>query len=277
MKQFLLIFFAVIFSVLCCAFFLWWENNALTITPIIYRNQKVPPPFDNFRIAHISDLQNKSFGEGGWRLLHKLSSCSPDIIVITGDLIDRNRTDIPAAMDFINGAVKIAPVYYVPGNHEASSGVYGKLKILLLDAGVTVLDDRAVTVEQEGAKIRLAGISDPKFLDSRQFEQRLSRLISSPDQLQILLSHRPERFPAYVRAKVDLVFTGHAHGGQIRLPGIGGLYAPDQGILPHYTSGAYYENQTTEIVSRGLGNSTFPFRIFNRPEIVLVTLRSTAE
>lgn len=258
-----------------------WQNNALTITGIVYNNTKVPDEFDGYTIVHISDLHNKKFGKDQERLLGKIRAISPDIIVITGDLIDRRKYDLDTAMIFINGAVKIAPVYYVSGNHEAWSGNYENICDKLLNSGVQILDDNKVKLIKGEGKIEILGLSDPDSLtsdymektDSSKMRQHLKRL-SNDSVFQILLSHRPELFDLYANENIDPIFSGHAHGGQFRIPFIGGLAAPDQGLFPKYTSGAYTQNQSTMIVSRGLGNSIIPIRIFNRPEIVVVTLQS---
>ena len=260
--------------------FCYWQNNSIVITESEYVNQKIPKEFEGYVIAHISDLHNKEFGKKQKRLLKKLKSTSPDIIVITGDLVDRRKYDLNKAMSFVEGAVKIAPVYYVSGNHEAWSNRYETIRSSLREAGVQVLDDSATEMSVGGSSIRLLGLSDPDFLTSHyrdgtntsRIEDYLHRW-SSDERFQILLSHRPELFDRYVKYNMDLVFSGHAHGGQFRLPFIRrGLVAPDQGLFPKYTSGCYTKNGTTMFVSRGLGNSIIPIRVFNRPEILVVTL-----
>ena len=207
----------------------------------------------------------------------------PDIIVITGDLIDQRKYNLETAMIFIRGAVKIAPVYYVSGNHEAWSGHYEIIKQSLIEAGVTVLDNDRSDIKRGENTIKLLGVSDPDFLTSSYLEETNASLLEETlkgwateenESFNVLLSHRPELFDVYQAANLDLVFSGHAHGGQIRLPFVGGFVAPDQGLFPKYTSGSYTEGATTMFVSRGLGNSIVPQRLFNRPEIVVVTLRS---
>jgi len=268
-------------AILAISIFCVWENNAITTTQIQYVNPKIPEEFNGYRIVHISDLHNKLFGKAQERLLEKIRAVSPDIIVITGDLIDRRKFDLETAMVFVRGAVKIAPVYYVSGNHEAWSGAYSNISQALKSSGVHVLDDTKTTLVKGKGKIEILGLSDPDFLrysyldgtNTSKLKEHLERL-SDDAIFQILLCHRPELFDIYVRENLDLIFSGHAHGGQVRIPFVGGLVAPDQGLFPKYTAGAYTKNQSTLIVSRGLGNSIIPIRIFNRPEIVVVTLRS---
>lgn len=272
-----------LFPALClwAAIFCLWQNNGIVITKSEYGSARIPREFDGYVIAQISDLHNKEFGEDQKILLNKLKSVSPNIIVVTGDLIDRRKFDLAAAMAFIEGALRIAPVYYVPGNHEAWSGRYPEIKSSLLNAGVQVLDDETARLTIGAASISISGVKDPAFLtsgyrqgtDTSQLENCLRRW-SQSGEFRILLSHRPELFDLYAKYPVDLIFSGHAHGGQIRLPFIGGLAAPGQGLFPRYTSGLYTKNSSAMFVSRGLGNSIFPIRVFNRPEIVAVTLNS---
>lgn len=271
----------VVVIIAIISIFCLWQNNAITTTEINYCNNKIPDGFNGYRIVHISDLHNKKFGKNQELLLRKIRAVSPDMIVVTGDLIDRRKYDLDTAMVFINGVVKIAPVYYVSGNHEAWSGDYKNISNNLLSCGVQILDDNKVELIKGGGKIEILGVSDPDFLtsdymygtNSSKLKEHLKRL-SDDSVFQILLSHRPELFDLYADKNIDLIFSGHAHGGQFRIPCVGGLVAPDQGLFPEYTSGAYTQNQSTLIVSRGLGNSIIPIRIFNRPEIVLVILHS---
>ncbi len=263
------------------ALFCHWQNNDLVTTRYQIRSPKLPKAFDGYKIVQISDLHNKKFGLNQSALLEKVMSEKPDLIVVTGDLIDRSRTDVEAAMAFIRGAVQIARVAYVSGNHEVNSGINMHLAKKLASAGVEVLNDKATDLLKQEQKIRLIGMSDFSYCYSRfsstprLYGNVLKSLASHPDQrFQILLSHRPELLPLYARCGMDLAFCGHAHGGQIRLPLVGALFAPNQGIFPEYTSGVHQAGRTHMIVSRGLGNSRFPLRIFNRPEIVSVVLKA---
>ncbi|MFV0313950.1 MAG: metallophosphoesterase [Anaerotignum sp.] len=252
--------------------FLFWQNNGLMLTKITY-TKNVPPGFHNYKILQVSDLQNKAFGQNQEQLLSKIKNAAPDIIVITGDLIDRNRTNLDTAMIFIDEAVNIAPVYYVTGNHEHQSGQFYELEKRLINANVTVLENGKSVIHRNGNTLEIIGLADKRV--NPYLKKALSTLKSDENErFSILLSHRPELFETYAENDINLAFTGHAHGGQIRLPFIGGIFAPNQGFFPDYTSGIYEKENTAMVVSRGLGNSTFPFRIFNRPELVLVTLDS---
>lgn len=271
----------VIFIVICIVFSIW-QNNSIVISNFDYNKSELPTEFNNFKIVHISDLHNKVFGDEQDKLIGKVEDLSPDIIVITGDLIDRRRYNLEKAMLFINSAVKIAPVYYVSGNHEAWSGKYYEIKERLIDAGAIVMEDSELDITRGNNSIKLLGLSDPDFLtsdyidgtDISKVEEKLKEW-SEIEEFKILLSHRPELFDLYSENNIDMIFSGHAHGGQIRIPFVGGLIAPDQGFFPKYTAGSYNEKKSTMFVSRGLGNSLFPVRVFNRPEIISVTLKAS--
>lgn len=257
-----------------------WGNAALELNTYTISSRGLPDAFDGYRIAQVSDLHNAEFGGGNQRLLDMLREAEPDMIAITGDLIDSRKTNIAVALAFAEEAVRIAPCYYVSGNHEARVPEYRELKAGLEAAGVTVLDDARVEIEISGKSITIIGVNDPSFLadyltsDAAVMDRKLSELSSEDAGFTILLSHRPELFDTYAAHEMDLVLTGHAHGGQFRLPLIGGLIAPNQGLFPKYDDGLYSEGNTNIIVSRGLGNSIIPFRFNNRPEVVLIELKS---
>ena len=261
---------------------LWtaWGNTALELNTYTVRSRELPDAFDGYRIAQVSDLHNAEFGDGNERLLKMLREAEPDMIAITGDLIDSRRTDLAIALAFAEEAVQIAPCYYVSGNHEARVSEYQKLKDGLAAAGVTVLDDTQVKIEVSGESITVIGVNDPSFSadylsgDAAVIDQKLSELVAEEPGFTLLLSHRPELFDTYVAHDIDLVLSGHAHGGQFRLPLIGGLVAPNQGLFPKYDAGLYSEGNTNMIVSRGIGNSIIPVRFNNRPEVVLIELES---
>jgi predicted MPP superfamily phosphohydrolase len=263
----MIVLLGFIISIFCI-----WQNNDIIISEYVYETAKMSDAMEGFKIAQVSDLHNKVFGKDHKILLNKLKNEKPNIIVITGDLVDSKKTNVDAALEFVKGAIEIAPVYYVTGNHEfwLSSNDWDKLMQGMEQYGVVILDNKVSNIEFNNEfGFYLIGLSDSNLLDNT-----LKSLCSDidSDRLQILLAHEPQNINHYSEAKVDLVLSGHAHGGQMRLPLIGGLVAPDQGLFPKYTSGTYIDKNTTMIVSRGLGNSIIPVRIFNRPEIVIITL-----
>lgn len=257
---------------------LWWGNRAVMVHTISVTDQRLPQEFEGFRIAQISDLHNEVFGTGNGELLTLLAGTRPDIIVITGDLIDSRRTDVSAALEFVRGAVEIAPVYYVAGNHESRiPEEFWMLERCMENLGVSVLRGERTLLTREGAAIALIGVDDPTFQDKDSanwpgmVEEELGRL-REEGLYSILLIHRPELLETYARAGMNLVFSGHAHGGQVRIPFVGGVIAPNQGFFPQYDGGLYTMGDTQLVVSRGLGNSLCPLRVNNRPEIVLAEL-----
>ena len=276
------IFLAVVAAVLI-ALVIWiaWGNTALELNTYTVTSSRLPKNFDGYRIAHVSDLHNAEMGESNEKLLSMLREADPDMIAITGDLIDSRNTDVEIALQFVQEAMKIAPCYYVSGNHEARVNEYEEMKTGLISAGVIILEDAQTEISIEGETITLIGINDPSFQTDYLFgnaetvmSSKLSELHTDGDGFTILLSHRPELFDTYADHDVDLVLSGHAHGGQFRLPFIGGVVAPNQGLFPEYDAGIYTEGNTSMLVSRGIGNSILPFRINNRPEVILIELQS---
>lgn len=267
----------LVFVLLLMIFWLAWGNRALTVTEIRVIDQELPEAFRGFRIAQVSDLHNAQFGEGNRELLVKLQQLEPDIIVITGDLIDRRRTDVEVALSFAREALKIAPCYFATGNHDAVSDAYPYLEEGLLKLGVTVLRSQATVLEREGESLRLAGAEDYTAFDAPAGEGQVAKMLEALAPVlepgyNIVLFHRPELAGRMSELDADLILSGHAHGGQFRLPLVGGVYAPDQGFFPDYDEGLYDLGDRFLVVSRGLGNSLFPLRINNRPEIVSITL-----
>lgn len=267
--------YIIIVTILLLIVFFRWQNNDLITSKINYKSNKLPQSFNNFKIIHISDLHNKKFGKNQSILINKINQQDPNIIVITGDLVDKRRYKLKPATEFIKEAIKLAPVYYVAGNHESYNNIYKEVKPNLEALGVTVLDNKKVSINKDDSIIDIIGLLDPEFYDDKEITLiKHLNSFANPDNFTILLSHRPSFLEEYSKTNIDLVFSGHAHGGQIRLPLIGGLLAPDQGLFPKYTSGLHTKDQTSMVVSRGLGNSLFPIRLFNKPEIVSITLES---
>lgn len=270
--------------------FLIEQNNNLVISKYKYKSKKIKKAFDGYKIVQISDLHNKDFHG---RLEKKIALENPDIIFITGDIIDASRTDLEVMKNFVSEIIKISKVYYVSGNHEHTSGTYLEVLEIMKSLGVIILEDKYLKLTKEDETIGILGVADPRinmykksyfdaskedYLKSRHkgyFNNKLNILFKEVEtDFNILLAHRPEELKTYSDSNIDLVFSGHAHGGQIRLPFIGGLFSPKQGLFPKLTDGIHKINNTSMVISRGLGNSRFPFRIFNRPEIVVVELCS---
>jgi predicted MPP superfamily phosphohydrolase len=264
-------------------FIIWiaWGNTALELNTFTIISERLPEAFNGYRIAHVSDLHNAEMGKDNEKLIAMLRETKPDMIAITGDIIDSYNTDIKTAFHFVESAMEIAPCYYVTGNHEANVLEYDGLKEGMIKLGVVVMEDIRIDLEKCGEKIALIGVNDPLFQSDYLFDDtksvmtnKLQDLTKHEDGFTILLSHRPELFEIYVDSDIDLVLSGHAHGGQFRLPFVGGIIAPNQGLFPKYDSGLYTKENTNMILSRGIGNSIIPVRINNRPEVILIELHS---
>lgn len=257
------------------------ENKKLVVTEYSVKNEKIPDTFNGFRIVQISDFHNPEDAEFVNRIIDEVKNCEPDIITVTGDLIDSRNTRIDIALDFIGKIKDFAPVFFISGNHEARSIELARLLNGLEELGVEYIDIGCVKIEREGKTVNLVGIADRDFgvADGMgtvvYLDYQMERLQFDKGLYTVFLAHRPEFFDLYAERGADLVLSGHAHGGQIRLPFIGGLYAPRQGFFPEYDGGVYELDGATMIVSRGIGNSAFPVRINNPPEIVVVTLEKT--
>ncbi|RST77462.1 metallophosphoesterase [Siminovitchia acidinfaciens] len=259
--------------------FLYGNNHWLQVSSYEITSDRIPSAFDGLVIVQLSDLHDAEFGENQVRLAKKVKDLNPDLIFLTGDLIDSNRYDLERSLNLVRQLVKMTDVYYVTGNHEVAVNRVDEITGSLRALGVHVLNNETNILEREGEQLVIAGIEDPLMnpleLPEKTVAQSIDRALDgiSDQNYRLLLSHRSEVLDVYVDQQVDLIFTGHAHGGQVRIPGIGGLIAPGQGWFPRYTAGVHTRGITTIAVSRGLGNSVIPYRVFNRPEIVAVTLR----
>ena len=257
-----------------------WSNTALEENTYKIESEDLPEAFTGFRVAQVSDLHNNEIGKNNERLLAMLRAAQPDMIAITGDLIDSRNTDVSIALQFAQAAIKIAPCYYVSGNHESRVSEYAALKDGLEELGVIILENEKLEIRRGKEKISVLGVADPAFETAYLFGDAASvirkhlQTLRGDEGFSILLSHRPELMEVYTDYEMDLVLSGHAHGGQFRLPLLGGIYAPGQGFFPKYDSGLIESGDTKMIVSRGIGKSVIPVRFNNRPEVILVILES---
>lgn len=267
-------------GVLAVVFIIWtlWGNTALMLTEYTVSSEKLPAAFDGYKICHISDFHDSEFGKSNEKLVNMIKNTEPDIIVITGDLVDHRRTDVPLSVSFVEQITPIAPVYYVTGNHEEQIEGFDELIDGIMSAGAIYLNNRSMQIQKAGVHINISGVDDPYFLvnyidETEQISlDKVLEEVLPEEGFNILLSHRPDYFDIYVTHEIDLVLSGHAHGGQVRLPYFGGVIAPDQGFLPKYSEGQFTAGDTNMIISRGLGNSIVPLRVNNRPEVVVITL-----
>lgn len=247
----------------------------MIVTNYKIESSRLPCRFDGFKIAQVSDLHDQDY-KG--KLLEELDRIKPDITVITGDMIDReNHTT--ASLKFAAGAVKISPVYYVNGNHESVLRIFPQFRERIISYGVHVLENQTEILTREQDSLVILGMNDPRFFKKSKsgYNEMLTQKVkeikdSDANAFVVLLSHRPEMLNDYAREKIDLAFTGHAHGGQVRLPFVGAIFAPSQGFFPKLTGGVHRRRETQMIISRGLGKSNFVPRINIEPELIVATL-----
>lgn len=257
------------------AFLIKDSRDDLEISRYEVKSQKLPESFDGFKIVQLSDLHGAEFGEDGMELVEKVKELEPDIIALTGDFVT-DEGDLAAVEKLAARLTELCPVYFVSGNHEFGSGLAVKVRNILERAGVKYLSNEYLTISRGDDEILLGGVEDPlayaDMLSPDELAQKMND--AAPDAFKILLGHRNYWMTEYPELPVDLIFCGHAHGGLIRIPGVGGLIGTDRRLFPDFDAGEYNNGRYTLIVSRGLGNSVSIPRIFNRPEIVCVELSS---
>lgn len=257
------------------AFLIKDSRDDLEISRYEVNSKKLPESFDGFKIVQLSDLHGAEFGEDGMELVEKVKELEPDIIALTGDFVT-DEGDLAAVKKLAGRLTELCPVYFVSGNHEFGSGLAIKVRNILERAGVKYLSNEYLTISRGEDEILLGGVEDPlayaDMLSPDELAQKMND--AAPDAFKILLGHRNYWMTEYPELPVDLIFCGHAHGGLIRIPGVGGLIGTDRRLFPDFDAGEYNNGRYTLIVSRGLGNSVSIPRIFNRPEIVCVELSS---
>ncbi|WP_418726215.1 metallophosphoesterase [Dysosmobacter sp.] len=253
-----------------------WENTSLEVDRFDPAFSDLPAGFDGCRIVVLSDLHGAEFGEDNADLFETVAEQAPEYIFYLGDLEDKYRGPEPGFAETVAaGLSAIAPTYYVTGNHEWAIGDVPELKERLEVQGVTVLSNSFVTLERNGDTVVLAGIDDPNgYADQKPPETVAAEVYAAcGDPFWMLLAHRNDHFETqYSLLGADLVLSGHGHGGIIRLPFTDGLLSTDRTLFPSYTAGLYEANGSALFVTRGLGNSGPSFRLFNRPEVAVVTL-----
>ena len=260
------------------------QNKKLKVRKTTLKFDKLPQAFDNFKIAQVSDIHCDRVGLSDLSFIKKIKDFNPDIIVITGDVLDSYNNDMDIAYNILSQLAIVAPCYFVSGNHELRlPKEYDDLKNIMKKLNITYMHNSNLLIKKNNESINLVGVEDYNFFKNEDnlnhranFINTLEKLYS-PNNFNILLSHRPEKFPIYSDIKYDLIFSGHAHGGQWRIPFVGGIFSPSQGFFPKYTNGNYVLKDSTLIVSQGLGNSSFPIRINNRIELVLAILKKETQ
>ena len=270
-------FFLLVVAAAILAGFWYFENYVIQSEEVILGSNRLPEAFDGLRVAEVADLHGKEFGQDSEDLLRALAEAEPDLIAVTGDLADEH-TDLSVIRTLAAAMAEIAPTYYVTGNHEWVMEDLSALFGILEEAGVTVLRNEYVPLTVDGETIILAGVDDPNGPYDQKTPAELVAEIRAEwgDPYILMLAHRNDQLDLWSELQVDAVLTGHGHGGVIRLPFAGGLLGVDRELFPEYTAGVFSRGRTQMYVSRGLGNSGIPFRLFNRPHLPVLILESAA-
>jgi predicted MPP superfamily phosphohydrolase len=271
---FLLILVIFIFLI----FIYYFSNEYITVKKVTLNFRSLPDFFNGYKILQISDLHSKMFGKGQKKIIDIISSNNPDIIVITGDVIDSRNYRENEALELVRSSVSLAPVYFVAGNHEMRSHRFSKFSEELEALGCNVLRNSNKKIQRNNDYIYIAGVDDVAKYNIKTIKSIYSNQLSKASKdinnkdFCILLAHRPELFDIYAEKGFDLTLSGHTHGGQIRIPFVGGIFVPNQGFFPKYIDGVYKKDASAMFISKGLGSSLFPSRMFNNPEIAIITL-----
>lgn len=255
--------------------FVYWQNFTLQVEPVELFFESLPPQFDGLRVAELSDLHGRSFGKNNVRLLRTLQKARPDMICICGDLFDE-KTDLTMLEPLLTGLTDIAPVYYVTGNHEWQVKNLREILQKMRAWGVTVLENEGRVLSRGGAEMVVAGVHDPCGPYDMKTPAALVRELRSAqgNDFILMLSHRNDELTMWSQLGVQLVLSGHCHGGVVRLPFVGGVFGTRRELFPEYDAGVYRQDGTTLFVSRGLGYTNVHFRLFNRPHVPIMILKS---
>lgn len=265
----------IIFLLLLFIWLMYDSSANLQVSRYEAASEKLPESFDGFTIVQLSDLHGAQFGSDGTALAEKVRELEPDMIALTGDFVT-DEGDLDAVRQLVSELSEICPVYFVSGNHEFGSGLAQKVRQIMTDAGVKYLSNEFVSIDRGEDSIILGGVEDllayADMIDPPELARRMNE--ADPAAFKVLLGHRNYWMEEYPDLPVDLILSGHAHGGLVRIPGVGGVIGTDRSLFPDYDAGEYDNGAYTLIVSRGLGNSVPVPRLLNRPEIVVVTLRT---
>ena len=273
------------------AFFLvelYIDSNMMVVTDISIKDKKIPESFDGYKILHLSDLHSKSFGDKNINLVNKVNEINPNVIVMTGDMVNCNDTNFDNFFNLAKALSQKYKIYYIVGNHEQNMKEESKKTIMdfLKANGIEILDNEKTVLEENGETINLYGSwCNLRYYSAKDSGEKYDFTVDvmkkimenapmEEDEYNILLAHNPNFIDAYAKWGADLTLSGHIHGGMVRIPFLGGVFSPDTVLFPKYSSGLYEVEGKKLIVSRGLGRGVRGFRFFNRPEMVLITLNS---
>lgn len=272
----------IITLVVATALLYFINNHTFSVKEIAVISPKIPKGFHGYRILHISDLHNSCYGEGNKKLVHKIMNLTPDAVFYTGDMIDRQSSGKDHFRMLIEGISQKYPAYFVDGNHEDDLSKEEKKEFIsvLNRAGIRHLEDEMISLEREEERITLYGLRLPrKYLRNTYDdngivglpkEELVNRFGEIEPGFTMQLAHNPLYFDVYAEYGIDLTFSGHVHGGVVRLPILGGLLSPDRTLFPKYSKGLYERADKKIVVSPGIGGAKF--RVFNRPTLYVVKL-----
>lgn len=264
----------LIFFVFILLLFLTYyhETKMVVLSEIDVSIKDLPAGLDGFTILHLSDLHGATFGKDQDRLIKMLKNRHFDLVAITGDMVDARDPDIQPGITLAAKMATLAPVYFVNGNHELAGRCWPELRAGLQERKVEVLENRTVSINRGGATVLLSGLNYP-WRKAGLSSLSPGVFTPCPQVVHVLLAHDPAIFKEAAEKKIDLVLSGHTHGGQVCLPFIGALFNPDGKLLPNCAAGIFQQGKTTLYVNRGLGTSILPLRFMARPEMALIRFR----
>jgi len=281
----LMIIACIILFVACVSYIM--SFFVIDITNYTVSSIKIPKEFNGFKILQLSDLHNYSFGKDNKKILKIVEKQSPDIIVLTGDMVNTNSKNYNNFYNLAKNLAKAHPTYYIMGNHELKLSGKEQLQMMvkLKSFGVNILNNTETSIVKDDKLIYLHGLHQPVLTYKNNFKNnehydftltQMTQALPSPNSnnFNILLAHSPFDFKIFKEWGADLVLSGHVHGGLIRAPLIGGILSPERALFPKYSAGEYIIGDSKMIVSRGLGNGTINLRILNNPEICVIELKN---
>ena len=264
------------------------SNKVISISRYTINSDKIPNAFDNFKILQLSDLHSKEFGNKNEELIKKIDQENPDVIFMSGDMVNSYDKNFEVFFQLVDNLSEKYSIYYILGNHEENlyDDDINEIINYLKEKNVNVINNTKIELTKDNEKINLYGLgynqkyytqSGNKYGNDMQYtENIISEVLGNvnTNEYNILLTHSPLLFEAYSNWGADLVFAGHIHGGVIIVPFLGGLLSPEEKFFPKYYKGEYTLNNSKMIVNAGLGNGRIPIRMFNRPDVSVVTLKS---
>ncbi|QGH35002.1 metallophosphoesterase [Gracilibacillus salitolerans] len=254
---------------------IYYDTNIFKVEELEITTSKLETD-QSFTVLQLTDLHNKQFGDNNEKLLHEIEQLDVDIIVITGDLIDRRTDDLQFVLEFADKLTTInSNIYFVSGNHEWENPLRESFIQGLSKRGIQLIDNQNRIIEIREISFQLAGVADPST-NHDNLELAIKGL--NQDDVTVLLSHAPDLSHTEYSEPVNFVLSGHTHGGQIRFPLIGAIVAPDQGFFPKYDQGLFDLNERQQLyIDSGLGTSVIDLRMFNQSQMTLITVKGVGK